>query len=194
MPTPGPSSQHLPSTDGLSSEGSFSVPPAQAAVSRLQLLVRVHKSRAISRSSVLQKNFSAKERYESIEEVQPPAAFEHRIDIDFPRVIWKNPQHIYTGECLMPHFLHQIAYSREGWQAIVNNPQDRIEAVRPAVEKLGGRIETAWFAFGDYDVVVITEMPNNLSAAAIAIAFSAGGACKAVQTTPLLSTTEAVEA
>ena len=32
----------------------------------------------------------------------------------------------------MPHFLHQIAYSREGWQAIVNNPQDRIEAVRPA--------------------------------------------------------------
>jgi hypothetical protein len=37
----------------------------------------------------------------------------------------------------MPHFLHQIAYSREGWQAIVNNPQDRIEAVRPAIEKLG---------------------------------------------------------
>src|SRR6185437_11934858 len=35
----------------------------------------------------------------------------------------------------MPHFLHQIAYSREGWQAIVNNPQDRIEAVKPAIEK-----------------------------------------------------------
>jgi uncharacterized protein with GYD domain len=94
----------------------------------------------------------------------------------------------------MPHFLHQIAYSREGWQAIVNNPQDRIEAVRPAVEKLGGRIETAWFAFGDYDIVVITEMPNNVNAAAIAIAFAAGGACKAVQTTPLLSTAEAIEA
>jgi uncharacterized protein with GYD domain len=58
----------------------------------------------------------------------------------------------------MPHFLHQIAYSREGWQAIVNNPQDRIDAVRPAIEKLEGRIETAWFAFGDYDVVLITEM------------------------------------
>ena len=94
----------------------------------------------------------------------------------------------------MPHFLHQIAYSREGWQAIVNNPQDRIEAVRPAIEKLGGKIDTAWFAFGDYDVVVITEMPNNVSAAAIAIAFAAGGACKAVQTTPLLSLTEGVEA
>ncbi len=35
----------------------------------------------------------------------------------------------------MPHFLHQIASSREGWQALVNSLQDRIEAVRPAVEK-----------------------------------------------------------
>jgi uncharacterized protein with GYD domain len=94
----------------------------------------------------------------------------------------------------MPHFLHQIAYSREGWQAIVNNPQDRVEAVKPAIEKLGGKIHTAWFAFGDYDVVLITEMPNNVSAAAIAIAFAAGGACKAVQTTPLMSVAEALEA
>jgi hypothetical protein len=39
----------------------------------------------------------------------------------------------------MPHFLHQIAYSREGWQAIVNNPQDRIEAVRPALRNLEAR-------------------------------------------------------
>jgi uncharacterized protein with GYD domain len=94
----------------------------------------------------------------------------------------------------MPHFLHQIAYSREGWEAIVNNPHDRVEAVRPAIEKLGGKIQTAWFAFGDYDVVLITEMPTNVNAAAIAIAFAAGGACKAVQTTPLLSVSEAVEA
>jgi hypothetical protein len=33
-----------------------------------------------------------------------------------------------------------------------------------------------------------------VSAAAIAIAFAAGGACKAVQTTPLMSTAEALEA
>ena len=94
----------------------------------------------------------------------------------------------------MPHFLHQVAYSHAGWQAVVNNPQDRIEAVRPAIEKLGGKIETAWFAFGEYDIVLISDMPNNVNAAAIAMAFAAGGACKAVQTTPLLSTAEALEA
>jgi uncharacterized protein with GYD domain len=69
----------------------------------------------------------------------------------------------------MPHYLHQVAYSPEGWRALIAQPQDRIEAVRPAVEKLGGKIKSAWFAFGDYDVVMITEMPDNVSAAAIAI-------------------------
>jgi uncharacterized protein with GYD domain len=94
----------------------------------------------------------------------------------------------------MPVYLHQIAYSREGWQALLGQPQDRIEAVRPAVEKLGGKIRNAWFAFGEYDIVLITEMPDNLSAAAIAMAFAGGGACKSVQTTPLMSTEEAVNA
>jgi len=94
----------------------------------------------------------------------------------------------------MPHYLQQVAYSREGWEALVANPQNRIEAVRPAIEKLGGRIETAWFSFGDYDVVVISELPDNVSAAAIAMAFAAGGACKSVQTTALISPEEAVQA
>jgi uncharacterized protein with GYD domain len=94
----------------------------------------------------------------------------------------------------MPHYLQQVAYSREGWEALVANPQNRIEAVRPAIEKLGGKIESAWFAFGDYDIVVITDLPDNVSAAAIAIAFAAGGACKSVHTTPLISTEEAIQA
>ena len=59
---------------------------------------------------------------------------------------------------------------------------------------MGGKIKSAYFAFGDYDVFLITEMPDNVSAAGIAIAFAGGGACKAVQTTPLLSVEEALEA
>ncbi|HVA18333.1 MAG TPA: GYD domain-containing protein [Candidatus Dormibacteraeota bacterium] len=94
----------------------------------------------------------------------------------------------------MPHYLLQIAYNEEAWRALIKNPVDRIEAVRPAVEKIGGKIREGWFAFGDYDVVCIAEMPDNISAAAIAIAFAGGGACKSVKTTPLMSTTEAVEA
>src|ERR1700733_6714406 len=94
----------------------------------------------------------------------------------------------------MPHYLHQVSYSREGWQALIAQPQDRIAAVTEAIEKLGGRVKDSYFAFGDYDVVVITEMPDNVSAAGISIAFAGGGACKSVHTTPLLSREEAQKA
>jgi uncharacterized protein with GYD domain len=94
----------------------------------------------------------------------------------------------------MPHYLHQVGYTSESWKALVRQPQDRLAAVQAPIEKLGGKLVDAWFTFGEYDIVAITEMPDNMSAAAIAIAFAAGGACKTVRTTPLLSQTEAISA
>lgn len=94
----------------------------------------------------------------------------------------------------MPQYLTQVSYNQEAWQAFVKNPQDRIEVTRPAIEKLGGKVINGWFAFGDYDIVAILEMPNNVAAAAIAMAFAAGGACRTVKTTPLLTTAEVLEA
>lgn len=94
----------------------------------------------------------------------------------------------------MALYMHQISYTLEAWQALVSNPQDRTEAVRPAIEKLGGKMVSGWFSFGEYDLVAITEFPNAVNAAAIAIAFAAGGACRSVKTTQLLSTAEGLEA
>lgn len=94
----------------------------------------------------------------------------------------------------MPHYMIQVAYTAEAWANLVKNPQDRIKAVTPAVEKLGGKVEVGYLAFGEYDIVVIVEMPDNASAAALAIAFSAGGALKAAKTTPLLTTQEGIDA
>jgi uncharacterized protein with GYD domain len=62
------------------------------------------------------------------------------------------------------------------------------------IERLGGRLESAYLSFGDYDVVVIAEMPDHASAAAFSLATSAGGALKAIKTTPLLSIEEGLEA
>jgi len=94
----------------------------------------------------------------------------------------------------MPHYLHQIAYTSDSWKSLVAQPQNRVEVVRQAIEKLGGKVVAGFMAFGEYDVVVITEMPDQISAAAIAIAFASGGACKSVHTTPLLSQDEALQA
>jgi len=94
----------------------------------------------------------------------------------------------------MSYYLVQVAYTPEAWAAIVKNPQDRSSAVTPAIEKLGGRVERFWLSFGDYDIIGIVDMPNNVSAGAFAIAISAGGACRAVKTTPLMTMEEGLEA
>ena len=94
----------------------------------------------------------------------------------------------------MPTYLVQLAYTTEAWAAMVNQPQNRLEAVRPVVEKLGGKFEHAWLAFGEYDIVGVVELPENTDAAAFAMAVAAGGAAKAFKTTPLLSVEEGVEA
>ena len=94
----------------------------------------------------------------------------------------------------MGHYLIQVAYTSEAWDSMVKNPQDRVQAVRPVVESLGGSMKEAFLAFGEYDVVTICEFPDNVNSAAFSMAVSAGGACKAIKTTPLMTTTETVDA
>ncbi len=94
----------------------------------------------------------------------------------------------------MPRYLIQLSYTPEAWAAQVKHPQNRIEAVRPALEKVGGRFECAYYAFGPYDLIAIIEAPDNASAAAFALAVTAGGAVKSYVTTPLLTLEEGMTA
>jgi uncharacterized protein with GYD domain len=94
----------------------------------------------------------------------------------------------------MPFFLHQVSYTPDAIARLIANPQDRFEAVRGPIEKLGGKIKDSYFAFGQHDAVLITEMPDNVSAAAIALAFAAGGALRNCQTTALMTNAEAMDA
>ena len=64
----------------------------------------------------------------------------------------------------MPRYMIQASYSTQGITELVKNPQDRSEAVRPAIERLGGSLESFDFCFGDYDVVAIFQVPDNVSA------------------------------
>jgi uncharacterized protein with GYD domain len=88
----------------------------------------------------------------------------------------------------------QVGYTPEAWSAMIQNPQDRSAAIKVPVEKLGGRVERFWLSFGDYDIVGVVEMPDSVSAAAFSMAVAAGGACRSVLTTPLLSAAEGMEA
>lgn len=88
----------------------------------------------------------------------------------------------------------QAAYTAEAVAAILKKPQNRREVMKKVLEKNGGSLEGFWYAFGDYDVVLICQMPDNITAAALSMAVSAGGALKAGKTTPLLTAEEGTDA
>ena len=94
----------------------------------------------------------------------------------------------------MASYLLQVAYTPQAWAALLKNPQDRTQVLRPVLEKLGGKFETAYFAFGDYDVVAVLELPGDIDAAAFSIAAAAGGAIKSIKTTPLMSIADGISA
>jgi uncharacterized protein with GYD domain len=94
----------------------------------------------------------------------------------------------------MAYYLMQIVGSTEMWAAMVQKQADRTPAIEVAVRALGGNVEHLWFCLGDYEMVGIAQLPDNLSVAAFSMAIAAGGACKVLKATPLLTMQEGIEA
>ena len=94
----------------------------------------------------------------------------------------------------MPRYLFQASYSSQGVADLIKSPENRAEAVRPVVERMGGKLESFDFVLGDFDVVAIAEMPDNVSMTALSMAVSATGAIASFKTSVLLSSDEAMEA
>jgi uncharacterized protein with GYD domain len=93
----------------------------------------------------------------------------------------------------MAHYMFQAAYTPDALAKLMKNPEDRIASVTKVVEKLGGKVIGGWFCYGEFDAVLITELPDNVSAASFSVAASAGGALKANRTTPLLTREEMMQ-
>jgi uncharacterized protein with GYD domain len=93
----------------------------------------------------------------------------------------------------MPKFLIEASYTNAGVKGIQSaGGSARREAVKSAIEGLGGSLESFYFGFGDADAYVTADMPDNQSAAAVAIAVNAAGG--AVVKTIVLLTPEEVDA
>ena len=93
----------------------------------------------------------------------------------------------------MPLYMYEAAYTAESLAAQLKNPQNRADAVgRAACEAVRGKLVGSWYCFGDYDLIIIADVPNNESMTAIALAIAAGGAVKSAKTTVLMTGDEAV--
>jgi uncharacterized protein with GYD domain len=94
----------------------------------------------------------------------------------------------------MPLYMIQESYSDAANGSMIKAPQDRTAAVQAMIAGIGGTLQGLWFALGEFDVVAIIEMPDNITAAALSMAIRSTGAMSAYRTTPLLTMAEATQA
>ena len=94
----------------------------------------------------------------------------------------------------MAFYLTRFSYTPETWARLMKKPEDRREAARKYIESVGGKLHGFWYGFGTYDGYNIWEAPDNVSMAAVAIAIGGGGALSKIETTPLLTVEETLDA
>ena len=87
----------------------------------------------------------------------------------------------------MPKYLLTVCYTAEGAKGVrKDGGTKRRQVAGKAVESVGGKLESFYFSFGAQDALVIVDVPDNVSAAALSLAINASGGVRAT-TTPLFS-------
>lgn len=90
----------------------------------------------------------------------------------------------------MAKYLFQIAYTDIGHQDFLKEGGTNWhKTVETAVRSLNGWLEAFYFSFGETDIFVIAELPDQVSAAAFSLILSSAGAAR-IKTTVLISPAE----
>ena len=92
----------------------------------------------------------------------------------------------------MPRYVSFYRYTGEAWGSMVERPGNRAAAARKLIESVGGTMETFYWMLGDWDGLVIYEVPD--AAAAFSARVAGSGMLDAVQTNQLVSMDEAKRA
>ncbi|MEV0232884.1 GYD domain-containing protein [Nonomuraea sp. NPDC050786] len=92
----------------------------------------------------------------------------------------------------MPKYLIQAKYTADGVKGVLREGgTGRLQAVERMAASAGGRVDQMYFAFGENDVYLIVDMPDNATSAAVSLNVSASGG---VQTkTVVLMTPEEID-
>ncbi|MBT8459455.1 MAG: GYD domain-containing protein [Boseongicola sp.] len=94
----------------------------------------------------------------------------------------------------MPKYMTQFNYSLDSVKGMVSKPQDRRAAAEKIFAEAGGKIETMYYCFGDFDGVVITDFPSDVAAASAILAVGSSGAFANIKTTVLIPMKDSVAA
>jgi uncharacterized protein with GYD domain len=91
----------------------------------------------------------------------------------------------------MPIYITQGRYTREAIKGMIVKPEDRADAVSRLFSKAGGRLIAHYLTFGEYDFLVIAEMPSETQMAAVLIAVGSGGGVTGLHTMLAMTSVEA---
>ena len=90
----------------------------------------------------------------------------------------------------MPRYMWKVDYSLEGMRGVKKEgAASRAAYIDTLVSKLGGHMESFDFAFGHPDLYVIADLPDDKTAAAVAIAVSVAGV-GSIETVKLITPSE----
>jgi uncharacterized protein with GYD domain len=94
----------------------------------------------------------------------------------------------------MPKYLVRGNYVGDGLRGLMKEGgTSRRAAIEQLAASMGGRVESFYYAFGDRDVYVVVDMPDNATMAGVALTVAASGAV-AVDTVVLMTAEELDEA
>jgi uncharacterized protein with GYD domain len=90
----------------------------------------------------------------------------------------------------MAKYLWKVSYSVDGLRGVMKEgAASRATFIEKMIANIGGHMESFNFAFGDTDVYVISELPDDTSAAAVALAVASAGV-GSIETVKLLTPAE----
>ena len=74
----------------------------------------------------------------------------------------------------MPTYISFIQYTQQGLQKIKESP-GRLDQAKKAYEAAGGKLKDIYLVMGEYDIVVVAELPNDDAVAKLALSLGAAG-------------------
>ncbi|MCL6546693.1 MAG: GYD domain-containing protein [Bryobacteraceae bacterium] len=77
----------------------------------------------------------------------------------------------------MPTYVTLFQWTDQGVRDVKNAPT-RFEAAKKMIESMGGKVLGLYVTMGGYDIVAVTEAPNDEAASAMALSIASRGNAK----------------
>jgi uncharacterized protein with GYD domain len=87
----------------------------------------------------------------------------------------------------MAKYVTFFTYTSDTWARMIQNPGDRTAAIRQLAESLGGSVECVYWMSGAYDGMVIADLPDSVSGAALSAIVGSTGTFKNLESHELLT-------